>query len=401
MTDCNFVTEGVFERDPSGRIWAGPAFGDELWSEQLLVFDTIRIAARVRDVEGTASGTLLENPKVSLDGLPYYRGVQQFILRLPPLLAAIWKISGNDGAFLLRLPGAAGTLMALALRLRRKPYAVQLVGNPSDALAGPGVARLLIWLRGFGAFLTRSACRRASVVSYVTKETLQQAFPAGRDAASFPCSDIDLPDERIVGEARGGGVRNPVRLLLCGSLAQLYKGVDTLIEAIAIMRQQGQDAVAEIAGDGLFRPYLENLARQRGVADRVHFLGTIDRDEVFDRLDATDIFVMPSRTEGLPRALVEAFARAVPSIASDVGGIPELLPERDRVPASDPRRLADEIASVSGDDARYQAMSRRNLGIARDYARSVLKPRRQAFYLAVAALSGASNREAAARGACG
>ncbi|GAB3976194.1 glycosyltransferase family 4 protein [Plantactinospora veratri] len=82
-------------------------------------------------------------------------------------------------------------------------------------------------------------------------------------------------------------------------------------------------------GDGRYRPRLERLATDLGVRRQVHFTGTISAaTEVRRQLDAADLFVMPSRTEGLPKALIEAMARGLPAVATSVGGIPELLPRR-------------------------------------------------------------------------
>ena len=79
------------------------------------------------------------------------------------------------------------------------------------------------------------------------------------------------------------------------------------------------------------------------------FAGSLPRAEVFRRIDACDLFVMPSRTEGLPRALVEAMARAAPAIGSRVGGIADLLEDGVNgvlVEPGDTRALADALVRV-------------------------------------------------------
>jgi glycosyltransferase involved in cell wall biosynthesis len=86
--------------------------------------------------------------------------------------------------------------------------------------------------------------------------------------------------------------------------------------------------------------------------------------------------VLPSRQEGLPRALVEAMARALPCISSTVGGIPELLPAEDLVRPGDVSMLTRKITKVLQDPARLQAMSARNLERSRDFREDVLQVRR-------------------------
>jgi glycosyltransferase involved in cell wall biosynthesis len=97
-------------------------------------------------------------------------------------------------------------------------------------------------------------------------------------------------------------------------------------------------------------------------------------------LDHADLFVLPSRTEGLPRAMIEAMARALPCIGSTVGGIPELLPPEDLVPPGDAAALARKIREVVCDPDRMARMSARNLEQARQYREDALSGRRIAFY---------------------
>jgi glycosyltransferase involved in cell wall biosynthesis len=97
-------------------------------------------------------------------------------------------------------------------------------------------------------------------------------------------------------------------------------------------------------------------------------------------LDAADLFALPSRQEGLPRAMVEAMARGLPCLGSTVGGIPELLPAEDMVPPGDARALARKIREMVTAPGRMALMSARNLEKARGYREEALAGRRQAFY---------------------
>ena len=98
------------------------------------------------------------------------------------------------------------------------------------------------------------------------------------------------------------------------------------------------------------------------------------------QLDQADLFVLPSYQEGLPRAMIEAMARALPCIGSNVGGIPELLSAENMVLPGDVTALANKIREVVTDPQRMEQMSIRNLEKAKEYREDILHARRVAFY---------------------
>ena len=126
---------------------------------------------------------------------------------------------------------------------------------------------------------------------------------------------------------------------------------------------------------------MQQLAADRGVADRVRFLGQVPAGEpVREQLDAADLYLIPSRAEGLPKALIEAMARGLPCIGSRVGSIPDLLADEDLVPPGDARALADKLMEVAGSPDRMNQMAKRNLATAREYRNDVTDRRRHALY---------------------
>ena len=136
-----------------------------------------------------------------------------------------------------------------------------------------------------------------------------------------------------------------------------------------------------LVGDGHLLERYRQMANDLGLSACVRFTGRLPAGEgVRKELDAADVFVMPSLTEGLPRAMVEAMARGLPCVGSTVGGIPELLPAEDLVPPSDAAALAAKLVDVLDDPARLTRMSARNLETSRQYAASIQEERRRAFY---------------------
>jgi glycosyltransferase involved in cell wall biosynthesis len=154
-----------------------------------------------------------------------------------------------------------------------------------------------------------------------------------------------------------------------------------LIDAVALGVRHGLDVRLAIAGEGRHRQELEARAASLGVADRVEFLGQLRAGEaVRAELDRADLFVLPSRTEGLPRAMIEAMARGLPCIGTRVGGIPELLPPEDMVPPGDAPALCEKIREMVSDPQRMARASDRNLRVAQEYRDETLRERRVRFY---------------------
>jgi glycosyltransferase involved in cell wall biosynthesis len=136
------------------------------------------------------------------------------------------------------------------------------------------------------------------------------------------------------------------------------KGHDTLLHAMAKLQEQGLPATLLVVGDGAAREPLEALAAERKLGrDRVRFLGF--RTDVPDLLAASDFFVLPSLTEGLPLCILEAMASRLPVIATPVGGIPELISDGEHgylIPVNDIDALAGAIATLAGDASLRQRL---------------------------------------------
>jgi glycosyltransferase involved in cell wall biosynthesis len=101
------------------------------------------------------------------------------------------------------------------------------------------------------------------------------------------------------------------------------KGLDTLLGAAALVLRGHADARFKLVGDGALRSSLEAQAAALGISERVEFLGT--QEDVGRILQCCDIFACPSDMEAFPNVVMEAMAAGLPTVASNVGGIPELI----------------------------------------------------------------------------
>ena len=150
---------------------------------------------------------------------------------------------------------------------------------------------------------------------------------------------LDLPSDAIILVAAG-------RLIWA-------KGYEDLISALKLVVEEDKRVYCLIAGEGELRQKLEMQIESVGLTKHIILLGHLPRLEVLSLMEAGDIFVMPSRSEGTPIALLEAAALRKPILATSVGGIPELLKDGEEcllVPTADLLKLVTGIRKLIQDD---------------------------------------------------
>jgi glycosyltransferase involved in cell wall biosynthesis len=181
--------------------------------------------------------------------------------------------------------------------------------------------------------------------------------PAARIVAVPAGVNLDEFRWREPGDADGAGVRKELGLdgaAVVGSVAMFRgsKGHVHLLDALAALRAEVPSARLLLVGDGIRRPWVAELARERGLTDAVVFTGF--RTDVPALLAAMDCFALAStRTEGVPQSLLQALATGVPVVASDIGGVPEVVRHGETgllVPPGDAAALAGAMAEVIARD---------------------------------------------------
>lgn len=339
-----------------------------VWANFLKVFDRVTVLARVGTskrawpMEARADG-----PSVTFHALPDYNGPWEYLRTLPKLQALVRQAVLQSEAYL---------------------------PDPWDAL-GAGTVEVVfrpVFRRAAVRDLKRM-CMGAVAVHYVTQTTLQERYPPGKTSSSVGFSDASMDaglassqtikdryrhiEERTVQDSNRG---RTFRLGFIGSLSQMYKGPDVLLRAAALCRNRGLDLLIKLVGDGRYMGVLKQMALRLGIADHTTFLGQLPSGKpVRDFLDVIDLFILPSRAEGLPRALLEAMARGCPCIGSNMGGIPELLEPVDIVPAGDVDGLARKILDVAGSPERMKQMAERNYEKVKQFSPEMLRKWRRDF----------------------
>ena len=214
--------------------------------------------------------------------------------------------------------------------------------------------------------LDRSIVRRFDRVIAVSGRIRDEAH-----AAAVPAEKVRLLHNAIVIEryARTGHrgflaelLGRPVAGPVIASIGRMSpeKGHADLIEALGIAASRGCRMSAVIVGDGPERQRLVDRIRALGLQESVHLPGYLSQPERV--LEETDLAVLPSHTEGLPNAALEALVMEVPVLATRVGGTPEVITDGETgrlVEPRSPAALADALIDFAEDPQRWKLMAQR------------------------------------------
>ncbi len=219
----------------------------------------------------------------------------------------------------------AGILGRIAARLAGIPHIVHTPhGQAFHGYAGRAVTAFFVLLERWTATFTD---RIIGLTDQEIRDNLERRIGEPQQFVNIP-SGIDLTrfekSERDAADVKASlGISPSARLI--GSVGRLdpVKGHNYLVEAFVILAPRFPDLHLALVGDGELVPELRSRAEDLGLSDRILFLGW--REDVPDLLHAFDLFVFPSLSEGMGRALVEAMAGGRPIVASRVSSIPEVL----------------------------------------------------------------------------
>ncbi len=190
-----------------------------------------------------------------------------------------------------------------------------------------------------------------------------------------------LPPDPLPGRSRGA------RLIVVGSNWRL-KGVPELLAALALVRRVIPYVHLTVAGP--HRPQdlesLRRLSRQNRILEQVSFPGLIDRSQLPVMLWHSDVFVLPTHQEAFGVAIIEAMAAGLPVVASEVGGVPEIIrnsSEGELVKPGDVKGLAEAIVRVLSDEKRRESLARVGPARAADFMVNKMVDKIRCLYLSI------------------
>lgn len=308
---------------------------------------------------------------------------------------------GAPAALAEALAGLRPHVLEVPLYSRASPY-LRLAGR----LAGVPLVVAHEWERGAPPGLARRAVdlllRPGTCFIAASEHHARRLIASGVPPARVAVVRNGIEVSRFEGGERQRtraalGIEPDAPVLLVPARLHPAKGHRDLLDALPAIRRAQPGVRVLFAGTGPERAALESGAEARGIRAAVRFLG--QREDVADLLAACDLVVLPSRAEGLPAALLEAFAAERAAVATAVGGVPEAAEEGREarlVPPRDPAALAAAIGALlasPGERAALAAAGRAR--VLRDFRADAATRRHEAALEAWLAL-GAPRMERAA-----
>jgi glycosyltransferase involved in cell wall biosynthesis len=230
-----------------------------------------------------------------------------------------------------------------------------------------GLIRRAQWRMGADHIITVAECTRQQLLSVGLADARRSVSIGGWADERF----FDLPDPvatraRLRSEL---GIAAEAYAWVCVGMIRPDKGQDHLLAALALLKAKGLSPMLTIVGSATtecadYEHGLHAQLSEAGLTAQVKFTGY--RDDVSELMQMGDAVVIPSLTEAQPRVAVQAFAVGKPVVASNVGGVPEIVFDSQTgllVPPADPARLADAMARIMTDldAARRMAASAREM----------------------------------------
>lgn len=365
-----------------GITYALPAYGNRFWEKYLDVFDSVDVLAEeVKKYLNNGTLAQITDERISVEILPCNTAPRDFVNDRAVKKILEEKIR-NAEAILIK-PSCRKGIMAIRLAKKyNKPYMVELTGDLKRTLSkNPNLLK-----RIYNPFLHRQILRAIKDCEfglYVTEKHLQKVYPiSGKQCG---CTDTVLPyiteaslQKRI--QKIEGMPADEIHIGMVTSYHDNRKGLDTAIKAIGLIRKKKVTLHVLGLGTEEDRQKWLDYAKNHGAEGKLVFDPSLSGvEKVLQWNDTMDLCILPSRSEGLPRCVVESISRGCPNIISNVCGMPELVGRHWVHEPEDHRRLAELIEELTGDPELMKQVATENFNHSKNYEHSVLKAKRNAF----------------------
>jgi Glycosyltransferase len=360
-------------------------FGHILLLRYLNIFDSLKVVIRTKNaIDESELGVYnipLTDSRIEIVPVPFFQGPVQYIVKFLMINKVIKNVEKDCSAALFRIPSTIGFAVLNSIKKTGLPYGVEVIANPIEMAKSVKNVFIRI-LMTIIHYQQKSACKYADCASYVTENMLQKVYPAIKNGhfESF-YSSVQLSDSFYSAPRKYPNHKPFIICHVANPIKTKTKGHVTVINVVKLLIHSGYDVIAYFAGQGEFVSYFEQKAVSLGVNNNIKFVGLLKQEELKVFLEKSDLMLFPSKSEGLPRVLIEAMATGLPCLSTPIGGIPELIPTELIFAPDDTVGFANMITKIIDDEILYTKFSEQAFNKAIEYRLNALQKRRNDFYL--------------------
>lgn len=386
-----FAYNGPLRKDAKGNFY-GNELGNDLVSRYKYLGNSVTFMVRIKLISQaeTLKMTMINPDGFSVIEIPEFNSLQDFIFNGKRINQIIEQAIQTHDVLVARLPSFVARKAIDGANKLKKAVIVEAVGCPWDALFNHSLSGKL--LAPWAYFQMRKYIAKAPFVIYVTQSFLQSRYP--NQHRNIGISDVIIRQtNEDVTELRSKKINDRIASeapLAMGTIAGLdasFKGQKSAIKALASLKKEGYFIKYFLVGRGNGLK-LKQLVTENNLNREVELIGELPHHSIFGFLDEIDVYIQPSKQEGLPRALVEAMSRGCTCLGSKAGGIPELLEEKMLFNADAVSEIQHKLKGLDTQTLIEQA--KRNISISADYHPDILNKRRNEFYTEFLTINGFS-----------
>lgn len=323
-----FCFDGPLYKDKNG-VYCNVTLTNEMFNRYFNVVDKLIIMIRTYSIDKTyieMNMKPLTNGNIKVIEVENFNTVEGFLIKKKDFEKKVVKYILKADMIFARMPSnTSNSVLKIAQKLK-KPYLVEVGGCAWDSYWNHGIMGKIIAPLMF--YREKKYVAGAEFAIYVTRDFLQRRYPNSKITTN--CSNVYLQSvdasvlEHRLEKINSADMSRVIFGQAVNSIDVKYKGEHLIIRAMGDLKKKGIRIDYQVAGPGTGE-FLKHQAEKYDVLEQLHLIGTLKKDEIFEWYKGLDVYVQPSKQEGLPRSVIEAMSVGCPAIGSDLAGIPELL----------------------------------------------------------------------------
>lgn len=364
-------------------------FTESTWSRYLdtEMISELNVVSRGIKISEAHKGLVKSSvEKVRFDPLYHIKGGIDYYRYAKDIKTHLLKHIEIADIVIIRAPSTFGSYAYEICNQLNKPYITEVVGCTWDSSWNYG--NLLGKMHAPLSYIkNRNLIKNSLATLYVTKSFLQRRYPTEASITTYASNvHIPLPEITVLNKhlerLENTSSSHVFKLGILANIAVKYKGYDVAMEALHQLKARRPELKFQfiIAGGGA-PEHVNSLITQYGMEKEVKLLGQLaSGNDVFNYLDDLDVYLHPSKQEGLPRSVIEAMSRGCPVLASSIAGIPELLKVDFLHKPGDSKKLSKDIERLITDKQLRIKSAKENFKKSKEYTDDILSKRRLEFF---------------------